>query len=404
MKNKIQLYTYIKWSTLMVWMCSLVSCSDELALPESSALENPVFQVEALIDGQNTLIQAGEDNYLMSTDFNIDDDTLLAFQSRFDQVNCGNQCWEELFFEFRSAVSFRQSSFSIDEALILEENYLFSPVLSDTMVTILGNTFEVGFQNTSYDVSTSPAFPTEWLWTFENGNTDTAENPTLTYEDPGVYSVCLQMTNLLTGGSVCTIENCKEINLESNTTICNVDIVATQDSSTSNVILQAIPEGSAAFTFLWSDNSTGSTTTVSPNTPISSYCVTVTTANGCTAETCIVVDFIQGGFIPVYCYAGFDYVVEEIKDSVVSVIPGQLLGTVVIGYQAEDGTVYRSDMAPEEPSGTFQILSIEPYEDNENRQPTVKAEIVFSGTLYSSTGESIEIDNGAGVIGVAHPE
>ncbi len=50
---------------------------------------------------------------------------------------------------------------------------------------------QVSFSDQSTDI------PTSWLWTFEGGSpaTSTAQNPVVTYETPGVYSVTLEVSN-----------------------------------------------------------------------------------------------------------------------------------------------------------------------------------------------------------------
>jgi PKD repeat protein len=61
--------------------------------------------------------------------------------------------------------------------------------------TTLGNT--VNFYNTS-----TPAPTTNWSWTFGDGNTSTQQNPAHQYAQPGMYVVCLSITDAL--GQNCT--------------------------------------------------------------------------------------------------------------------------------------------------------------------------------------------------------
>jgi hypothetical protein len=68
-----------------------------------------------------------------------------------------------------------------------------------------------------------------------------------------------------------------------------------------------------------------------------------------------------------------------------------------------DGKVYRSDFAPGKGQGQLNILSVEPFENNENGLPTQKLEITFSATLYDNSGNSLLLENGTAVIALAYP-
>jgi len=45
--------------------------------------------------------------------------------------------------------------------------------------------------------------PDEWLWDFGDGSTSTEQNPTHTYAQPGIYTVCLTATNALGSNQIC---------------------------------------------------------------------------------------------------------------------------------------------------------------------------------------------------------
>ena len=64
------------------------------------------------------------------------------------------------------------------------------------------------------------------------------------------------------------------------------------------VVIAATANGDGPFTYSWSDGSTGSVLTYSPNM-LNTYCVTVTSSSGCTADACITITSGGGG-----CYGG----------------------------------------------------------------------------------------------------
>ena len=55
----------------------------------------------------------------------------------------------------------------------------------------------VNFTDTSTD-------PTGWAWDFGDGNTSASQNPSNTYSAPGIYTVCLVITNPCSTDSICT--------------------------------------------------------------------------------------------------------------------------------------------------------------------------------------------------------
>jgi len=121
------------------------------------------------------------------------------------------------------------------------------------------------------DLSTN--LPDSWLWTFVGGSpsTSTLKNPTVTYSNPGTYSVILTSTNTRGSGSI-TKNN--YINIYSNL----VPIITANGSlnlcNGSNVILTS----SSASSYLWSSGETTQSINVST---IGNYLVTTTNLNGC---------------------------------------------------------------------------------------------------------------------------
>lgn len=61
----------------------------------------------------------------------------------------------------------------------------------------LKNTTEIRYPLSLQFTDTTEGIPTTWNWSFGDGNTSTAQNPTFTYTIPGVYTVSLNATNSL---------------------------------------------------------------------------------------------------------------------------------------------------------------------------------------------------------------
>ncbi len=88
-----------------------------------------------------------------------------------------------------------------------------------------GNVFDVSFQDLEPTFNTpiasfsyidqgqgtvdftdqSTNLPTSWLWDFGDGNTSTMQNPSHTYASPGMYTVCLTVSNISGSDVVCLV-------------------------------------------------------------------------------------------------------------------------------------------------------------------------------------------------------
>ncbi len=80
-----------------------------------------------------------------------------------------------------------------------------------------------------------------WFWDFGDGNTSTLENPDYNYESPGVYDVCLTITN------VCdeTDSYCEEVTVEATTSINEQEMLSFSlypNPSTGRVVIQLASE------------------------------------------------------------------------------------------------------------------------------------------------------------------
>ena len=119
--------------------------------------------------------------------------------------------------------------------------------------------------------------PTSWSWSFPGGtpSTSTAQNPTITYNTAGTYSVTLTATNANgsdaeTKTSYITINNTPTLNLTPTNVLCF-------GGSTGSITAAAT--GAGGYTYAWTGQS--STSSVLSNLAIGSYTCTVTDVNGC---------------------------------------------------------------------------------------------------------------------------
>lgn len=81
----------------------------------------------------------------------------------------------------------------------------------------------------------------------------------------------------------CAATACYFLDIGGGDTLCFVTIELIQGGSW----LQAIGEGTAPFSYVWSDGSTGAAIPIAPNSI--TYCVTMTDATGCVSDACITI-------------------------------------------------------------------------------------------------------------------
>ncbi len=144
--------------------------------------------------------------------------------------------------------------------------------------TVQDNTLCRNVQN-DY-TSTSTQAPTSYSWTFEGGSpaTSTQQNPqNVTYATAGTFDVTLTVTNAY-GSDTYVCANCVTVYADPAVTLtgtnpaCNAQINGSITSSVS---------GTGPYTYSWNN---GATTPNLNNVAAGNYTVTVTSAQGCTAQ------------------------------------------------------------------------------------------------------------------------
>lgn len=121
--------------------------------------------------------------------------------------------------------------------------------------------------------------PTSWRWNFGDGNTSTDQNPTHTYIGSGQFTVQL----IVDRNYPDTLEKTITING------VNADAGSDEDICPGNSVTLTATGG---VSYEWSNNDMIASTSVSPSTT-STYSVTVTAANGCTASDQVIVNVLD---------------------------------------------------------------------------------------------------------------
>ena len=144
---------------------------------------------------------------------------------------------------------------------------------------------------TFYDSSSASGSITSNLWIFGDGTSGTGSVVTHQYNGVGPYTVCLYIST----ANGCSDSTCNVVYLNP----CNLTATITYDSLAGTLSANA-SGGVAPFTYLWNN---GSTSSVINNVALNTtYCCTVTDANGCTDSDCF---YTSAGAT---CNANFSYI------------------------------------------------------------------------------------------------
>jgi uncharacterized repeat protein (TIGR01451 family) len=115
-----------------------------------------------------------------------------------------------------------------------------------------------------------------WSWTFGDGAIGSGASTWHQYAANGVYNVCLTITT----AQGCSNTSCYNVVVNANP--CNLTASIFPDSSGTGLYV-AVNGGTAPYAYIWSNGATTAALTgLSPGL----YCVTVTDANNCTANSC----------------------------------------------------------------------------------------------------------------------
>jgi len=125
---------------------------------------------------------------------------------------------------------------------------------------------------------------------------------------------------------------------------CTLEIVRGQNSTDSLIVLEAIAEGEGQLTYLWRDGYTDNVRTVSES---GEYCLTMTTANGCTKTECIYIDIAN-----VVCETAIEYNLNSTDYEVI--LDAAPAGVGPYTFAWSDGSVGSTIVVKE--SGTYCLV------------------------------------------------
>ena len=380
---------------LLAVMFITITCKKEHVAPINNG--TPAFYFNGTIGGitttipgsANISIAAGINNYYMYSSYIQDSNHVYNFIADLKQTNS-----------------------NLNSIQIQINDYKASPVGSNTQPDSSFKTgsysyYSVGLIDTTYDVQFSSSYvngtPQTYTWTFGDGTTSNAANPVHNYANMATYNVCLTIA-----GSSGSNTICNKVNLSSPTIAAKQSTITT--SSFSNTInFNATSAGFSPSKYVWNfgDASTDSVITTSAlvdslshvySTP-GLYSISLTVKDAAGGDS-LVTNY--NAATATYTACATNYKITNVSPVITS---GSLLrlSNVVIKWTDASGMVYISNSTSQQLNPfSFKIISEEPYQNNLNGQFTRKLHVAFTCTLYSSAGDSVQINNADAIIAVAY--
>ncbi len=202
--------------------------------------------------------------------------------------------------------------------LTLNLNYCGNTTACIANFTSTSTGLTSNFTNTSTGIN-SPG--TTYLWSFGDGTSSTLANPSHTYRAPGIYTVCLGISNLANN---CNDTICKNISIQNSTTGCVANFTKSIQGSTGVFTSTSTGVGPGTFyrwTLTQANNTpiilTGQSVTTNLTTGTYTLCLTILDSmNQCNSTKCDSFT-VSGGGSNTGCRASFTHFVQQTTRSVV---------------------------------------------------------------------------------------
>jgi len=379
------IYNILKINLLLLTLF-LVSC-DETNLPDEVDGE-VLFFLDGTLNNKPLIINAGEDNFYLYTNYQVDNNGLLHFEGNFAKTNaCIENCDEALRISISNNIP--GLGFNINDALFVGDYRLASQQIDSTTL------YETTFQASGVGNSTITA-----NWDFGDGNTSTNLHPVYDFQSSNPI-VQLEITDLFGCKSLAR----SQLDLDNNS-FCQQDFFFSYNPSLS--IYSFIPFGGyqSSNTYQWrivsesdslqSSNSTF-TTAVNANGQFQ-VCLTTTSSSGCISEICKSFDAATS---TLSCAAAFQFDAQPR----VEVVNSQIFSNVEIAYTSPDNVLFtnKNGNQPSTNNSYFRIINISDYEINENGQLTKKIIAEMNCVLFDNNGNELVLNSSNFVFAVALP-
>ncbi|MEM7367206.1 MAG: PKD domain-containing protein [Bacteroidota bacterium] len=363
-----------------------VGCRKELHLPEST---EPVFWVEADLDGESIHLQAGIDDYYLDADYRIDSFGVKEFLGTFRPTSC-ESCRESMRIVIRDKVV---------STVINSPTEVPSTFVAETL-PYRGQVFQTDSLTFSFKAHSSGTPPFTYSWNFgEELNSSFSSNetePAYSYSGSGLYEVSVEIKD----ANGCLDVSRHQVRAGKFFHHCQIGF-AHEWQGNNSVAFKATPEPfTAEFQEVYwnfGDGHSNSQEFAPSHTydhpGIYEVKMVLIKADG--TVCCDIKNvFSEEG---ASCASFIEYE---------PVLTDPYTGSVYIEWTNEEGEVYTTDgPAGQGLEHSFRILSVGPEWTDIDQQKAIQLSAEFSCRLYkrSNPEEFLEIRNGKTEFAVAYP-
>jgi len=361
-----------------------ITCKKEHVTTPVTA--TPVFYFNGMFDGVSTSFNAGINNYYMYSSYTQDTNHVYNFIGDLKETNSTINSIQIQINDYK--VSAVNGATNIDSSLAV--GYYQYDIPAGTG-TVTSSGYKVYFKAT-----TANATPLNYVWNFGDGQTYTVTTPntTHTYTTLGIYGS--QLTVNYTNG--CSSNAYQYVRCNSNGLSFKASSTYSADSL--NHIFNFSSVATQPYSAKWDFGDGQTSSSLSPThtyTSSSLYSVSLAAINSSnTSDTDKVLLNIAAN--------GYTSCISNYTDSVTfitSTVTSSPLSKIIVSYTDALGIVYSSKNIVQSTSSSFQILSVDNYQNNINNQTTKKLHIKFTCTVSNGTTSKI-ITNADAIIAVAY--
>lgn len=371
------------YSVLALLLLAISSCKKEDPKPETGAMAGtPVFSFTGNVNGNPIALQAGANDYFMSTSYSLDSNGVYDFIGELKPKNCIGDCRNSLKISIKDYRQFSMLPTTIDSTMVPGYYAFATPSGAASQYNnIFIATLKNGNAQSNYN------------WDFGDGTpivTSTDSTVVHKYLHPGIYKVSLNET-----GCSSAIANDIQFGQTGNSLLPKFTTVITGDSA---VFIPTPPfEGIYPYTYFWNFGDGSTSTATSPSHKYSAAGVYKASLTMTDATDTSAVQYFNVSIKPnTICSSNFSLRASTSLSNPMN------LGDVVIEWRDTAGKLWTSKNNDQSPSKSmFKIISVENYLNSPNGDATKKIHVKFSCTLYSGSS-SITMNNVEGIFAVSY--
>ncbi len=330
---------------------------------DTSPAPTYTFNFNGNINNAPINILAGAGNYYLFTDYVLDGNGVYDFTGEFRDKDCNSNCPNSLKISIKDYRINSVMPTTIDSSLITGYYAFASPAGT-------ASKYAVQFFDSLYN-----GIAQSYMWDFGDGSTSTQHKPLHVYSHPGAYNV---MFNCQSTASCSSSLNNSLLLGQVGNAFANTFSVS---FSAGNVVhYVGSPGGVPISTFTldfgdgaYSYNTAWTHTYSAPG--VYNAKLTVIDATGYTAISNLNGATQNPGACNTYFYPKIT----------TPIINAQNLGNVTVEWHDGNGNLFTSNNNAQPQKSFFKIISVEPYQNNINGQPTKKIHATVTCTLYNGT-------------------